>query len=230
MRVSLGIALCGLLVGSATAQRGGMGGGFRGGFGGMGQARAFVGGSFRGGFGGFAGFRPGFNRGFVGNPFFPGNRFFFGNRFRFGNRFFFGSPFFAPDFAFGLSYAPSFYGYGPGFSDYAGYYPPAPAYAQAPSTTIVYPAQTQAAPAAVSAPPASDQPTNQSSAGGSPIYLIAFKDHVIRAAAAYWLDGGTLHYVTLQREEKQAPLDTVDRGFTLQLNRERRVPFQLPAQ
>jgi hypothetical protein len=51
---------------------------------------------------------------------------------------------------------------------------------------------------------------------------------VIRAAASYWVDGGTLHYVTLQREEKQVPLDTVDRDLSLQLNRERRVSFQLP--
>jgi hypothetical protein len=66
------------------------------------------------------------------------------------------------------------------------------------------------------------------SGGASPIYLIAFRDHSIRAAASYWLDGRTLHYVTLQHEEKQTPLDAVDREFTLQLNRERRVPFQLP--
>jgi hypothetical protein len=34
--------------------------------------------------------------------------------------------------------------------------------------------------------------------------------------------------VTLQHEEKQVPLDSVDRGLSLQLNRERRVAFQLP--
>jgi hypothetical protein len=32
----------------------------------------------------------------------------------------------------------------------------------------------------------------------------------------------------LQHEEKQAPLDSVDRGLTMQLNRERNVAFQLP--
>jgi len=38
----------------------------------------------------------------------------------------------------------------------------------------------------------------------SPIYLVAFqKDHEIRAAAAYWVDGQTLHYVTQQHEEKR---------------------------
>ena len=50
----------------------------------------------------------------------------------------------------------------------------------------------------------------------------------IRAAAAYWVTGQTLHYVTLEHEERQVPLDTVDRQFSAQLNRERRVQFQLP--
>jgi hypothetical protein len=69
----------------------------------------------------------------------------------------------------------------------------------------------------------------QGSAGGSPIYLIAFEhDHVIRAAASYWVDGQTLHYVTLQHEERQAALNTIDRTLTAQLNRERHVNFQLP--
>ena len=38
----------------------------------------------------------------------------------------------------------------------------------------------------------------------------------------------TLHYVTLQHEERQAPLDSLDRALTLQFNRERQVPVQLP--
>jgi len=73
------------------------------------------------------------------------------------------------------------------------------------------------------------QETRRSGASGaSPIYLVAFQDHSIRAAAAYWVDGRTLHYVTLQHEEKQAALDTVDRDLSMQLNRERHVQFQLP--
>jgi hypothetical protein len=43
------------------------------------------------------------------------------------------------------------------------------------------------------------------------------------------VDGKTLNYMTLDYEQKQAPLDTVDRALSLQLNRERRVPFSLPA-
>src|ERR1035437_6421240 len=65
--------------------------------------------------------------------------------------------------------------------------------------------------------------------GAAPIYLLAFTDHVIRAAAAYWVDGKTLHYLTLEYEQKQGRLETVDRDLSLQLNRERRVPFSLPA-
>jgi hypothetical protein len=71
-------------------------------------------------------------------------------------------------------------------------------------------------------------PSSTVETSSSPIYLIASKDQTIHAAAAYWVDGRTLHYVTLQHEEKQVPLDSVDRGFSLQLNRERRVAFQLP--
>ena len=63
---------------------------------------------------------------------------------------------------------------------------------------------------------------------GSPIYLIAFKDQNIRAAAAYWVNGQTLHYVTLEHEERQVPLTSIDRDLSMRLNRERHVQFQLP--
>ena len=72
------------------------------------------------------------------------------------------------------------------------------------------------------------QEVGSSSSSGSPIYLIAFQDHAIRAAASYWVEGSTLHYVTLQHEEKQAPLDQVDRSLSIRLNRERHVQLQLP--
>jgi hypothetical protein len=65
---------------------------------------------------------------------------------------------------------------------------------------------------------------------GSPLYLIAFTDHTIRAATAYRVEGNTLHYTTPEKEEKEVPLNTVDRALSTQLNRERQVPFQLPPQ
>jgi hypothetical protein len=60
------------------------------------------------------------------------------------------------------------------------------------------------------------------------IYLIAFKDHVVRAAVAYSVEGAMLHYVTLQGTREQAPLDSIDAAFSEQLNRERNVEFRLP--
>jgi hypothetical protein len=62
-----------------------------------------------------------------------------------------------------------------------------------------------------------------------PIYIIAFKNQDnLRAAEAYWVTGGTLHFVTLQHEQRQAPLDSVDRALTYRLNHERHVDFHLP--
>ena len=61
-----------------------------------------------------------------------------------------------------------------------------------------------------------------------PIYLIAFKDHRIQAAVAYWVEGDTLYYVTREHEQKQISLDGIDRAFSEQINRDRRVEFRLP--
>ena len=62
----------------------------------------------------------------------------------------------------------------------------------------------------------------------APLYLIAFSDGMIRAVLAYWVDGATLHYVSMDHEQKQAPLSTVDRALSDRLNRERNVTFELP--
>ena len=128
--------------------------------------------------------------------------------------------------------------YYPGFGyGSAGYEP----YQSTPNVVVMYPAPAaQVASARVErAHPITreyDQngqeirPAAPAAASASPTYLIAFTDHNIRGAVAYSVEGKTLHYVTLEHEEKQAPLDTVDRALSLQLNRERQVPFQLPAQ
>ena len=184
--------------------------------------------------------------GFRGGNFFGGRGFDrgFGRGFgRFGNGFGYGSLVY-PYWGFGLGwggldyydsyYDPYYYGgpYGGAGGGYA-------SYQTSPNVTVIYPQQTAEAPP----PPAErarpvtreyDQYGQEvrpgATGGGSPIYLIAFNDHVIHAAAAYWVDGKTLHYVTLQHEEKTAGLDTVDRSLSVQLNRERQVPFQLPPQ
>jgi hypothetical protein len=213
--------------GGGTVSRGGYGGGMGGGV----SRGGFGGGVYRGGYGGI--YRG--NGGFYGGYYRP----------------YYGYGAFGFGLGFGLGYG---YGYSPWYSDYgySSYYPaytsyPAyqagysnPAYQPSPNVTVVYPPQASA--------PASNPVYGERSvtreydqygqeinrpaapANAAPaVYLIAFRDHTIHAAAAYWADRGTLHYVTLDHEEKLVPLNTVDRDLSAQLNRERRVAFSLPA-
>ncbi len=92
------------------------------------------------------------------------------------------------------------------------------------------PAEYYAPPPATVRPDGREYPeTSLSQKYETPIHLIAFKNQEnIHAAQAYWAEGDTLHYITLQHEHKQAPLDSVDRAFTYRLNRERHVDFRLP--
>jgi len=73
-----------------------------------------------------------------------------------------------------------------------------------------------------------DYGTPPEPAKGPILYLIAFRDSTIRAAMTYWVEGGTLFYLDTGHQEKQAPLASVDRDLSARLNRERRVPFNLP--
>jgi len=245
MRFSLKVLLCcALALGTASAQRGGGarggGGGSRGG-GGIGggfRGGGISGGGFRGGaFGG--GFRGGYYGGIRGGYYggFRGLRGYYG-----GYWGLWGWPYYGWGFDLGY-WPPSYYdpyGYYPYSSyPYAGYGPGSYAsYQASPNVTVIYPRETYAAaPAGTQNIREYDEygqeirpPTVSAQQQGAPIYLIAFNDHVIRAAAAYWVDGQTLHYVTLEHEQRQVPLSAVDRAFSLELNRERRVPFQLPAQ
>jgi len=127
-----------------------------------------------------------------------------------------------------------------------------PSAAPAPSsTTVVMPPQQQpvtpvvinvnygTAPPSASAPvpvPVPGQGGNQAQASGSDEnapgpshYLIAFKDHTIYAATAYWVDGDTLHYFTDGNVHNQASLSLVDRAFTERLNKEAGLDVRLPA-
>jgi hypothetical protein len=107
--------------------------------------------------------------------------------------------------------------------------PPEP---PSPAVTVIYPAPSAPVVVYNETPPRRParraRPAAQPPVYGSPIYLIAFQDGQIRAAAAYWVEGDTLHYIGRDRAARAAPLDTVDRDLSLQLNRERRVPFRLP--
>ena len=62
----------------------------------------------------------------------------------------------------------------------------------------------------------------------TPLYLLAFHDGEIRAVLAYWVDGASLHYVTMEHAQKQTALASVDRALSERLNGERNVTFQLP--
>ena len=72
------------------------------------------------------------------------------------------------------------------------------------------------------------EPVDTSAEEGTSYYLIAFKDHSIYSAFAYWVEGDTLHYVTPQRVHNQASLSLVDRELTDKLNRDRNLQVKLP--
>jgi len=62
-----------------------------------------------------------------------------------------------------------------------------------------------------------------------PRYLIAFKDHTIYSAVAYWVDGDTLHYFTSGNTHNQVSVSLLDRALTERLNKEFGVEFKIPA-
>jgi hypothetical protein len=59
-------------------------------------------------------------------------------------------------------------------------------------------------------------------------YLIAFKDHSIIQALGYWMEGGALHYVSVEHTLNQVSMDLIDRDLSQRLNDERGVQFKLP--
>jgi len=61
------------------------------------------------------------------------------------------------------------------------------------------------------------------------LYLIAFKDHSIVQALGYWMEGGALHYVSVEHTLNQVSMDLIDRDLSQRLNDERGVQFKLPA-
>jgi hypothetical protein len=72
------------------------------------------------------------------------------------------------------------------------------------------------------------EPVDTSADENTSYYLIAFKDHSIYSAFAYWVEGDTLHYVTPQRVHNQASLSLVDRELTEKLNRNHSMQVKLP--
>jgi hypothetical protein len=58
-------------------------------------------------------------------------------------------------------------------------------------------------------------------------YLIAYRDHTVYPALAYWVEGDTLHYVTTQNTHNQASLALIDLDQTTKLNADRAIPFSI---
>lgn len=138
------------------------------------------------------------------------------------------------------------YGYGYGFYGDDSYNPllaqpdaaPAPPAASAPPVIIN---QYFGAPPAGpdQAPPPDDQSIRIYSQPGQPsaaqepapetrTYLIAYKDHSVYTALAYWIEDHTLHYVTTANTHNQADLSLIDIDFTRKLNSDRNMPFTVP--
>ncbi len=206
----------------------------RGFSGGGGAVRAPMGAVRSGGF-----VNGGFNRGFVGNGLgrFGG----FNNGFRGfgGSRFGFGYPYYGFGFGYGWPYWGGYYGgyYDPYYYN-DGYYPDA-YYGNSgggyypdsyyPDNYSSYGTQ---APVVINQQ-YSPNPPSPSSASESyyrrpDYYLIAFNDQTIQAAVSFSVDGDQIRWTTREHVEKSAPLSTVDRRFSEQINRDRRVEFRLP--
>jgi hypothetical protein len=202
--------------------RGGSSGGRSGGFnrGSGGSFRGYGGGGFRSGPGfrsgtGFRGFSGSYGRPFYGSRFY-GSRY----AFSFGFGGYYGYPYYYDYGYYPYSYGYPAYSYGyPAYTSYSPSYGD-PYYAPAPVVTQNF-SQPAASPQEY-APVAGDAVYRE------PIYLIAFRDHKIQAAIAYWVEGDTLHIVTREHEQRQIPLADIDRSFSEQLNRDRRVEFRLP--
>ncbi len=127
------------------------------------------------------------------------------------------------------------YGYG-SYYDNGDVPPQQAAPPQQPNVIVIYPPAPQpimyggggdglaaASPATVSEPA-----VDTTSGPETPHYLIAFKDHSIYSAVAYWVQGDTLHYFTTGNTHNQVSLSLIDRDLTERLNRESGTPLQLP--
>jgi hypothetical protein len=150
----------------------------------------------------------------------------------------------------GTRIAPSYvYAYPVYVGGYDNSYTPQEPAPQQPNVMVVYPQQQQATPMMIQVGPDGEYTTmvqrqpatiyqapqrretaeEPEGASDSTRYLLAFKDHTIYSAVAYWADGDTLHYFTSGNTHNQASLSLIDRELTERLNRELGIDFKLPA-
>jgi hypothetical protein len=116
-----------------------------------------------------------------------------------------------------------------------------------PNIVVVYPPQQTATPVMIDNPyaggpaqgpgpttmyqpaaPPSQQTGDPAPSTEASHYLIAFKDHTIYSAIAYWVDGDTLHYFTTGNTHNQVSLSLIDRALTQRLNKESGLEVRLP--
>lgn len=64
----------------------------------------------------------------------------------------------------------------------------------------------------------------------SRLFLIALNDSTIFTASAYWVEQGTLNYLTPSGDHNQVSMDLVNRELSRRLNEERDMTFGLPAE
>jgi hypothetical protein len=73
------------------------------------------------------------------------------------------------------------------------------------------------------------QPVEEPASPAEPShYLIAFRDHSVYSAVAYWVDGDTLHYFTSGNTHNQASVSLVDRALTERLNKDSGLEVKIP--
>jgi len=100
-------------------------------------------------------------------------------------------------------------------------YPPAPAYSGYPAYVYQQPPQSNI----TDLPPSQTQAQDQ---GEATHYLLAFTDHSIYSAVAYWVEGDTLHYCTSGNTHNQVSVSLVDRDLTRKLNESSGLEVKLP--
>ena len=124
-------------------------------------------------------------------------------------------------------------GYGVGGYGYDTAPPPEEAAAppQQPNVIVIYANPPQPQPTVVERaplPPPVQPSADADTAFEAPHYLIAFKDHTIYSAVAYYVEGDTLHYFTTGNTHNQVSLSLIDKDLTERLNRETGANVKLP--